>query len=1123
VDGNGLISLMELDWDEAHELGKFRAKVLQQYPSCVELARIWGMTGVRRYHVDDFTGLLLSWGFAETPAKADKLFRMLCGVPVGGETAGFLGRLGPLKDSAPAVTSREFRWLDSIGEELPVVSFDRVMPGDLGMVGTSDIGDVTEEEQLRMRIKANEHQAILKHQEEIVFERLYDEAMEHVKRFKCMGEPVKEEKRELADPMLYERLYNDYLLKKKRHDKEVALADRERQQAFNHNQAVGSRKHDTATIKRITKPRKRHNSFNLQCQARKEHLLHLMNIEQLMHECDKRAQEIRDLQNPNFEWKSFGKSRRELLWMLETNVVEHLKEEKPVPSSCGKLYKDAEKRSKRLQTKLEEQKSKKEQEVLDSFRCDLHKDHRNNCNLCKRWQAVMSGQREKKSSEATERLWNHAQSSVKSHIETRESTFKTLIDEADKLGMLHDRSLISARVALEEHFKLDARWELAVGRDRDRLIIEGIDHFTRLRRAAEAEGLPYNPKVHGSTETFFRLFLDGNQRRANWEEQRAQIDDAMMMELEDNSVHRDVPPNPNVFEQLYSNQKREGFDDDPEHQQHRLQARLHAERRRKERRDNLAQSRSPGRTPRTPGYLDELPPTSFEEDAPMSVFMMYFQTVKWRPPAAFESQLKIKLQEYGAGDLSNLNCRIRQANSDGIVVQLTGPDERVQDLEKLPLLSTDPHACLHCMKHKLTRVWSEEGTLDPLGEFVDFLHLNYDHIKDAFAVIDTTKSGTCTRQEFLMGLRKLGFFGDSKFIWHALEGGNSGTLSAATFGRLSDAIIKVNPEPVSGLGKHPSKGLLDFFKQLSERHHDPHSAFEAVNLARNGKLLGAELQQACKQMKMKNVDAKAIFRELDIRVAGVVLMAEWTRAFEAAKPEDKYHKIHHQEEQKKPPGAPVAKAAAAKLKGAEALMKASQKTKSTGTPDDASTGKVVGDAAKRAQSAPAKEKATPAQNALGAVSAMSKMLGKGKTPPESTSPSKAPSNYEPDSEPSTRTPGANTPRAKQRASTPNKMKAAAAASAVAKLMPPKSGAQTPQSGGAKTPREQLMEVHARTSVAKRTTVVVDADSDQGGTLDKHEVKEAVEKEAVKPKQKAKAAPKAKTRPNSAPAPKRRGK
>lgn len=1027
VDGNGLISLMELDWDEAHDLGKFRAKVLQQYPSCADLAKAWGMTGPRRYHVDDFTGLLLSWGFADTPAQADKLFRMLCGVPVGGESAGFLGRLGPLKDSAPAVTSREFLWLDTIGEDLPVVAFDRVQPGDLGMVANPDGDMPTEEERCRMRQKIEEHKAILKDQETVVFNRLYDEAMDHVQRFRTLGDEPQEEKRELSDPMLYDRLYNDHIVHRQRRERIVEDAEKARQQAF--NQGFGVRVHNPETFNRIIQPKKKFNDFNFDCQAKKEHLYHLLNIEQLMDECTKLANQIREERNPNFEWRSLGKTRNEMIWMLETEKIEEEKEEKPVPQSCKKLYNDAARRHDRLKGKQEEEKAKREQEVMNTFRCDLHKEYRSNCNLCKRWQAIQSGEWDKRTSDATGRLWKHAEHTVSSHIQTRENHFRALIEDGDKLGLVHNRTLVSAKVALEDEFKNDHRWNLVSGRDRDRLVAEGIRQFTQLRKEAEEKGIDWNPKKEGNQETFYRLYLDGNQKDAHRQEQKREEAEAELAELADNSIHRDVVRDPRVFERLYRNEKREGFDDDPEHQYDRLQERLHADRRRRERSDKLNQARSPGRTPRTPANLEDF--SSAQEKVPLAMFMMYFPSLKWKPPLAFESQLKLSMQEFGARELSTMSVRIRQATTEGVVVQLTGPIDRVQELECLSMISQNqPEYSLHCMKHRLNAVWMEECGEDPLGEFVDFLNMRYNQMRDVFDVMDVNNSGTCTRPEFFAGLKKLGFFGDSKFIWHALEGG-TGTLSSQTFARLKDAVIKVIPKPVSSSSRGQSKALVQFIAQVAERFPEPVSAFEQLNLSRSGKLTAVELASACKASKLK-CDAKAIFREMDQRLTGSVLLSEWLKVYADCRSDDSGRKSTPRELNRANSARTdrtMSRGASGKIvdrsnsRERQALDKQStregmleQKSRSDGFAASARGGKPGSD--KRAQSNPTlKPQASqdsPIQR-LGSPRRKPKVKSKQGFSDSEKAPSQAPSNYapsnyEPDSEPGARTPGSRTPR-----------------------------------------------------------------------------------------------------------------
>merc|ERR1712139_384041 len=103
---------------------------------------------------------------------------------------------------------------------------------------------------------------------------------------------------------------------------------------------------DMEVVKRIIAPRKKFAEFNFDCTAKKEHLWNLLTIDQLMVECDKLAEKIRE-DEPGFEWRSLGKSRNELIRLLEMRTPSHksIKDDlRPVPECSDRFHADHKKK-----------------------------------------------------------------------------------------------------------------------------------------------------------------------------------------------------------------------------------------------------------------------------------------------------------------------------------------------------------------------------------------------------------------------------------------------------------------------------------------------------------------------------------------------------------------------------------------------------------------------------------------------------------------------------------------------------------------------------------------------------------------------------------------------------------
>lgn len=607
VDGAGAITLNELAWDESELLGKFFGTLTVRYGGCRQAAKSWGMVGPKRFHLQEWMRLLTSNRLVNIKADADRLFRMLCSCPVGGGSAAFLGSLGPqLRDVAPAVTSREMMWLSKMGPGLPRPALQRVSPGFLGKdspstaTGGPSLGpspdfssmnfspttlrgspgfspkvepspQVDSEFDLR-----SEGGSPGQENEPDIFATLYRQAMEHHKYRTELTEQkyVNYDSRRMNNQKLFERLYNHHKDRTKRHEDKVNEYMLQLKKEFNHG--LVPKKHDSDSIARLVKPRKRHDKIGHQGEAscaRQQRLWALLNTEDLMHECERLATELDKMQEQNeaearergeeypkmrLDWKSKGKSREELIRFLEeADARMPIDRDKPTPEQSEKLFRDAERRQEHLEDQQRAAELAKEEQIKASFRCDLHGDKpHKTCRLCIRWAAMQSGDESPKKN-GCKRLYEHAETKNGSKQTMHESHFKSLLHDGDRCGLIHGRDFLSAKVALLDQFKEDPRWECVRGAHRDKLIKEAIEEYTQKRDACEKEGKEWRKVTYANPEIYYRLHLDSYTKIAHkrdLEMKKAQEEEALIVAT---SVHRDVEGRQSIFHKLYRNDARE--------------------------------------------------------------------------------------------------------------------------------------------------------------------------------------------------------------------------------------------------------------------------------------------------------------------------------------------------------------------------------------------------------------------------------------------------------------------------------------------------------------------------------------------------------------------------------------
>jgi len=118
ADGDGMISLAELDFDEAHSLGVLRARMVMIFGSVSKGAEALRVVVPRRVLQQEFcermtVTKLSTWDHALT------LFNQLCSYPSQIQSGNNLA----------GVDAQAFKWLDAMGTYLPLPELGRIEPG----------------------------------------------------------------------------------------------------------------------------------------------------------------------------------------------------------------------------------------------------------------------------------------------------------------------------------------------------------------------------------------------------------------------------------------------------------------------------------------------------------------------------------------------------------------------------------------------------------------------------------------------------------------------------------------------------------------------------------------------------------------------------------------------------------------------------------------------------------------------------------------------------------------------------------------------------------------------------------------------------------------------------------
>lgn len=619
INSHGYIELKELAWDECIILGEFYNFLLRQYKDCQAAAIALGMHGPKRFHLDEWITLCMKGRLCGGRRAADKLFRMLCSCPLHDGRSAFQGTLGHgLADKAPAVTAKAFAWLDKIGPTCPRPARNRVSPGTLGAASPTatlpgsdqepamkerdlqspgqtpstqlefgpactSSGDDWGEEDFEMDDQGSEYSSEICNSR---FMRLYEHALDYHRRRDEMANQGPEQlvfDRELPTQDLYDKLYGDAAAKDQRMQERMLRSEQERHRDFNLG-AVEKRAPDPKAKERLHASKKKQEPRLVEANLWRQHVWESMDISELIHEADRLAAEMKDNHQkkhadqdaeaapqtepvyiegvPILSWKSFGKSRKQILEFLkkaDEMLKQHARDtdrEKEPPHTISRLFEDAESRKERQEDRIEQHRQQREYAFEETYKCEMHGDRpEKRCHICNRYKALMEGIEKPKTN--SKNLIELAENQVRDKIMEWEGMFEDLLEDADRKGLLHNRDFLSAKVALKERFSQDPRWDAIQGINRDKLITRAISDYTRKREEAEKAGKQYRATKTGTDpEIYYRLHLDATNKhawRATKMQEKQQEEDQLMQEI---SIHKSEA-NRGVFNRLYRNDKKE--------------------------------------------------------------------------------------------------------------------------------------------------------------------------------------------------------------------------------------------------------------------------------------------------------------------------------------------------------------------------------------------------------------------------------------------------------------------------------------------------------------------------------------------------------------------------------------
>lgn len=403
----------------------------------------------------------------------------------------------------------------------------------------------------------------------------------------------------------------------------------------------------------------------------------------------------------------------------------------------------------------------------------------------------------------TVKLWNNALKVVENKKQYQENIFKELLEEGYQKGLIAGRSVESAKIALDDFFNTrDKRWDIVAGVPKDRLIEEAVRDYTDKHEQVQMNK-EKRAEINDNSASFFRLYAGSRQHTFKVERENARQEELLLDELALLSVHRNVRPNPTIHEDLYVNGERveaEDMDHGP------LVSRRRARDRSVERlQHNELTDQSLRAIMEARGSPEKAAKVGGQQEAPTDLgthtVCLLFQDTVWKPPHHFEMQLRNRLEELHAPYTMDMPCRIRRLgkNDPGMIVEMRGSKEKCQAISLLKGINQ-----LVVSKQTLTRVWDCEAVDDPLGELVDYLTLHYNSLTDAWQKINHGSAVPLDQDLFKKRFRKIGFMGDLKVPYHALDDGMF-RITPESFQTLEGAVVFAH---VPGIAGKKDKGAV---------------------------------------------------------------------------------------------------------------------------------------------------------------------------------------------------------------------------------------------------------------------------------------------------------------------------
>jgi len=300
--------------------------------------------------------------------------------------------------------------------------------------------------------------------------------------------------------------------------------------------------------------------------------------------------------------------------------------------------------------------------------------------------------------------------------------------------------------------------------------------------------------------------------------------------------------------------------------------------RRKRTDEDSSTSLSPRRSTRSVRPQDQLA---------AQVLRFVFPDAPWPPPTYFKSEFLYSLEMLGARRLERSRLRFKKASENGgIIGELGTTEDKLQMIRRLPL------GDLAVMDHVVSEVWCQDPEEDPLADFADWVGSSFSSLEEAFEALTANSDQargrrTLTRTEFLKITDRLGFDGDARFVFHALDTG-TGLVCLADFDQLRPylsfkaAVLARefpqarNLQAIFALPRSSEHfGLrLEFAQLVNGLFPDFRSAFMHLDRNRRGAISFTEFSSGVESLGWSK-DSRMLFRELDYTRSGYISMQEW--------------------------------------------------------------------------------------------------------------------------------------------------------------------------------------------------------------------------------------------------------